>query len=486
MDVKTIKKKTISGIIWKFMERVLAQGISLIVTIVIARILDPSDFGVVSIVTIFFNFANVLISGGFNSALIQKKESDGKDYFAVLLISLLLSLVIYFVLFFTAPLIASLYDKSELVLIIRLMGLTLPIAAIKSIWTAYISSNLLFRKFFFATLGGTIVSGIVGIIMALKGFGPWALIAQQMINVAIDTVILIVTTRIKFVLKFSFERVKVLFRYGWKVYVSSIIASIYSEAVPLVIGIRYSADDLSFYTKGRSFPNFFSSVTTNTASSVLFPTLSKFQDDKEKLLQLTRRFIGVASYVAFPIMLGFFAVAETFVSVVLTDKWLPAVPYIRIFCIAFMFEMINVGNCETIKAMGKSGLFLIIEIIKKTGYFITIILFTVLTHDPIYLALAFIVCTAIAITVNSIPNIKLIGYSLKLQAIDILPNLLISAVMCVCCYFIGWIKINSLMVLVIQIVVGATLYFAMSVLTKNPSFMFILRFLKKDKNVKDD
>ena len=482
MEQQSIKRKTVLGFIWKFLERILAQGISLIVSIVIARILDPSDYGVVAIITIFFNFANVLISGGFNSALIQKKDSDGVDYFVILVVSLILSVFIYFVLFFTAPIIAKAYDKEELVLIIRIMGLTLPITAVKSIWTAYISSKLLFRKFFFATLGGTLFSGAVGIVLAIKGYGPWALIIQQMTNTIIDTIILIATTRIKFIFRFSIQNFKSLFRYGWKVYLSSVISCVYSETVPLVIGIKYSSDDLSFYTKGRSFPNFLSSAITNTMSSVLFPTLSKFQDDKETLLRYTRRFINVASFLVFPVMLGFFSVSDTFVRVVLTEKWLPAVPYIRIFCIACMFDMIHIGNCETIKAMGKSGTYLVMEIIKKTGYFIIILLFTIFTDSPVYLAIAFIACTFLAIIVNSIPNIRIINYSLKNQLIDILPNLLIASIMCACCFLIGFIKINTILLLFIQILSGVIIYLGLSFVTRNKALRYLLELVKSNKN----
>ena len=210
--MEDIKQKTITSTIWKFLERFMAQAVSLIVSILIARILTPADYSVVSIVTIFFTFANVLISGGLNTALIQKKDADDEDYSTVLYVSVLLSIVCYIILFFCAPLIARLYEQPSLILIIRIMGLTLPITALKSIWCAYISSTLQFRKFFFATLGGTLVSAVVGITMALNGFGPWALVAQQMTNTVIDTLILIISTRIHIVLKVSITKLKVVFK----------------------------------------------------------------------------------------------------------------------------------------------------------------------------------------------------------------------------------------------------------------------------------
>lgn len=479
MEENEIKTKTFSSVIWKFLERMGAQIVSFVVAIVLARILDPKDYSVVSIVTIFFTFANILISGGLNSALIQKKDADREDYSTILHVSVILSIIVYIILFVVAPYIAKLYEQEQLTLMIRVMGLSLPIVAIKSIWCAYISSTLQFKKFFFATIGGTIASAVVGLVLAYNGAGAWALIAQQMTNIVIDTIILIISTRIHILFTVSITKLKVLFKYGWKVFVSSIIGQVYSQAVPMTIGVKYSGADLAFYTKGRSFTDLITTMSTNTFSAVLFPALAKMQDDKQRLLQGTRLFIRVTSFFMFPLMLGLFAVAENFVIVLLTEKWLPAVPYIRIFCIASMFEMIHVGNCETIKAMGKSGTYLIMEIIKKTGYFLTITAFLFLTKSPEHLAVAFIVCTGIAIVVNSIPNIKLLGYKLRYQVMDVLPNLLTALVTCALVFCLNMLTINKLVLLLIQVIVGAGAYLGINLLIKNTSLLYLVSFIKR-------
>jgi O-antigen/teichoic acid export membrane protein len=479
MDNNEIKTLALSSVVWKFIERIGAQLVSFVVSIILARLLAPEDFSTVGIISIFFAIANVLISGGFNSALIQKKHADEEDFSIVLYVSVAISLIIYLILFFIAPYIAQLYEQENLILMIRIMGISLPITAIKSIWCAYISSTLQFKKFFFATIGGTIVSAFVGIFLAYNGAGAWALIAQQMTNIAIDTIILVITTRLHLVFKLSFKKLKILFNYGGKVFASSIIGQVYLQTVPLVIGVKYNALDLSFYTKGRSFPDLITATTTNTFSAVLFPTLAKVQDEKQKLLNGTRLFIRVTSFFMFPLMLGLFAVAENFVIVLLTEKWLPAVPYIRIFCLSSMFEMVHAGNCETIKAMGKSGVYLIMEIIKKTGYFLTIASFLFLTNSPQNLALAFIVCTVIAIIVNSIPNIKLLGYKLKYQIMDMIPNLLTSTLMCIVVYCLGMLTINSVLLLLIQILVGIVIYLAVNLLIGNSSLIYVCSFIKE-------
>ncbi len=476
--MEDLKSKTISSTIWKFLERFLAQAISLIVSIMIARILSPEDYSVVSIVTIFFTFANVLISGGLNTALIQKKDADNEDYSTVLHVSVLMSIILYVVLFVSAPLIANLYEQPLLILIIRVMGLSLPITAVKSIWCAYISATLQFRKFFFATLIGTLISAVVGFTMALNGFGPWALVAQQMTNTVIDTLVLIISTRIHIVFKVSITKLKVLFKYGWKVFVSSVIGVVYAETAPLAIGVKFTPTDLAYYSKGKSFPNLLSSTTTSTLSAVLFPVLARSQDNIPALLAYTRRYIQVTSFIIFPIMLGFLAVAENFVLVLLTSKWLPVVYYIQLYCLVCMFDVIAIGNCETIKAIGRSDVYLIMEIIKKSCYFAILISFIIFSNDPKSLAISSVVCTLVQILVNSIPNIKLIGYKFRHQIADLLPNLIIALIMAVVVYVVKYIAVAPFISLCLQVVSGVIVYMLLSMLTRNKNFKYIIQTLK--------
>ena len=389
-----------------------------------------------------------------------------------------MSIICYVILFFCAPLIAHLYEQPSLVLIIRVMGLSLPITAVKSIWCAYISATLQFKKFFFATIGGTLVSAVVGICMALGGFGPWALVAQQMTNTVIDTLILIIGTRIHIVFKVSITKLKVLFKYGWKVFISSIISVVYAETAPLVIGVKFTTTDLSYYTKGKSFPNFLSSTLTNTLSAVLFPVLARSQDDKPKLLAYTRRYMQVASFIIFPVMLGFLAVAENFVLVLLTEKWLPVVYYIQLYCIVSMFDVIAVGNCETIKAIGRSDVYLIMEIIKKSCYFLILILFIAFSNRPEIMAISAAVCTLVQIAVNSVPNIKLIGYKVGQQVADLLPNLIIALIMMVAVYAVKYLPLIPIVGLCLQVVSGVIVYIGLSILTKNRNFKYIWQTMK--------
>lgn len=473
------QRKILSGAVWKFSERIMAQVVSLAVSIIIARLLNPSDYGVVGIVTVFFAFANVVISGGFNTALIQKKDADKDDYNTVFTVSMLVALLIYFILFVSAPWIAKIYKNDILAGIIRILGLSLPVYALKSIVCAYVSANLKFRMFFFATLGGTVASAIVGITMAVNGYGAWALVAQQLTNTAIDTLILFMTTKLRLSVGITMSRLHSLFGYGSKIMLSSLLGVTFNQINPLFIGLKYSSAALSFYTKGKSLPETLSSSMTYTISSVLFPALAKFQDDKERLLRYTRRYMQVASFIVFPVMLGFFAIAENFVRIFLTDKWLPAVYYIHIVCLSEMFGVIAVGNCETIKAMGRSDVFLKIEIAKKIGYFVTLALFLAFTNTPEALAVSLLVCTVIQIIINSIPNIKLIGYKMLYQIKDLVPNLLISAAMCMLVMLLGSVNVPPVFLLVLQICAGCAAYSILAIVTRNPSLIFLMNIIKR-------
>ena len=469
-----LKNRAIFSTFWKFAERILAQLVSLIVSIIIARILMPSDYAVVSMVTVFFAFANVIISGGLNTALIQKKDADPLDYSSVLWVSLGISVVVYFILFISAPAIANLYHQPMLVAVIRVMSLILPVCVIKSIWCAYVSSALQFKKFFFATLGGTVLSGVIGVIMALKGFGAWALIAQQMTNILIDTVILILTTRIGIVLKVSYSKIKALFGYGWKLLVSSLVGTVYTNLSPLVIGIKYTPNDLSFFTKGESIPSVISSTSVHTLSAVLFPVIAKCQDDKKRVLECTRMFMRIGSFLLFPVMLGFFAVSDNLITVLLTEKWLTASYYVKIFCLTTMFDVVCIGNCETIKAIGRSDIYLKIEILKKTSYFVVLFAFIFFSNTPEIMVLSYIVCTVIQIVVNSIPNRRLINYRYKQQIADLMPSLLCSVAMCIVVSLVGLLPLNVYALLALQIVTGIGVYSALTFIFNRNTFKYVI------------
>lgn len=478
-STKNLKKKTVNGILWKGMERCCAQLVSMIVSIVLARILMPEDYSVVSVVHIFFTFCNLFISEGINSALIQKRDADELDYSTVFIINMGAAVVLYLIMFFAAPKIAQLYNNSIITPVIRVMALTFFINGYKAVLSAKISSDMQFKKYFMATIGGTLFSAAVGIIMALRGAGAWALVAQQMSNSFVGSVILTFTTRIRFKFCFSYERFKRLFDYGGKIFFASIITTIYNQIKPLIVGIKFSASDLAFYNKGESFPSIINSLISSTLTATIFPAMAKLQDNNEAIRNVTHRYICVMSYLIFPSLLGFFAVSDNFVRVVLTDKWIAISPYIKVFCIAYILELIQIGNINAIKAIGRSDLILKMEIIKKSIYTVIIIGFVVWGNKPVLLAVSAIVCNIVATVVNTCPNRKLIGYGYVDLLKDILPNLVISVIMCVVISMMNRINMNIYLLFFLQIITGVLIYLALSLLTKNNNFRYVLNTIRQ-------
>lgn len=472
-----LTQKTISGVIWKFSERIGAQLVTLIVSIVLARILLPEDYGIVALVTIVITILNVFVTCGLGASLVQKKTSDQLDFSTVFYSGIVISLFLYMILFFLAEPIADFYNNSQITWILRIMGLRLPLAAINSVQQAYVAKKMIFRKFFLATLVGTISSGIVGIVMAIKGFGVWAIVAQYLTNVTIDTIVLFITVRWKPSIQFSFRRLKRLISYGWKLLVSGLLDTGYNQLRSLVIGKKYTPEDLAYYDKGNNFPSIIATNVNASISSVLFASMSKIQDDKVLLKKATRKSIKICSYLIFPCMVGLAVVAEPFVKVVLTDKWLPMVPYLQIMCFVYAFWPVHVANLEVLKAMGRSDLYLILEIIKKTIG--VIILLITMWFGVFWMAMGMAINTVLSAFINAFPNRKLLNYSYREQFLDLLPNLLLCTLMGIPVFFMSYININIYLLLSLQVIAGILLYLVFSILFRNSSFLYLFTFIKK-------
>lgn len=359
------KRSVLSNLIWRFAERVGAQLVAFIVSVVLARILDPSAYGTVALITVFTVILQTFVDSGFGNALIQKKDADDIDFSTVFYTNSVFCVFLYFVVFFGAPFVAKFYGDLEITGYMRVLGLTVLISGLKNVQQAYVSRHMLFKKFFFSTLGGTVIAGIVGVFMAYHGFGVWALVAQQVINLTIDTTILWITVKWRPKRVFSAERLKSLFSYGWKLLVSCILDKVHTEIRSLIIGKIYTSADLAYYNRGLQFPQLVSTNVNTSIDSVLLPAMSNEQDNKQRVKDMTRRSIKVSTYVMAPLMIGMAFIAEPMVSLILTDKWLPCVYFMRLFCISFMFQPIHTANLNAIKAIGRSDMFLKLEIIKK-------------------------------------------------------------------------------------------------------------------------
>ena len=357
--------KIASNFVWRFAERCGAQLVTFIVSIVLARILAPEDYGQVALITVFTTIMQVFVDSGLGTALIQKKDADDLDFSSVFYFNFVVCLILYAGMFMAAPFIAEFYNDSSLTPIVRVVSLTIIISGIKGIQQSYVSRNMLFKRFFYATLGGTIFSAFLGIALAYAGAGVWAIVAQQLSNTAIDTLILWITVKWRPKKMFSWNRLKNLLAFGGKMLASSILDTLYNNIRSLIIGKMYSSSDLAYYDQGRKFPNVIVTNINTSIDSVLLPSMASEQDDKKRVKSMTRRAIKTSTYIMAPLMMGLAFCAEAIVGLVLTDKWLPCVPFLRIFCITYMFYPIHTANLNAIKAMGRSDLFLKLEIAKK-------------------------------------------------------------------------------------------------------------------------
>ena len=467
------KKAVLSGVFWKFSERIAAQVVSLVVSVILARLLSPSEYGAIAIVTVFITIANVFVTSGFGTSLIQKKDADNTDFSTVFYFTIVFSIVIYICLFFLAGPISDFYGMPVLKSVLRVLGLSIIIMGINSVQQAYVSRKMLFRKFFYATLGGTLVSAVVGVSLAYMGGGVWALVAQTLTNNVIDTIILHLAIDWRPIKVFSLQRLRVLFNYGWKLLIQGLVLQIYSSLRSLIIGKIYTSAELAFYTKGNQFPDLISTNIDTAINSALFPTMSKEQESIERVKTMARKTTQVTSYVMNPILIGFMAVAEPFISVLLTDKWLPAAPYLRICCVVLLFRASQTAILQAIKAVGRSDSILKVDFpirIVALGILMISIRFGVL-----YMALSEIVITIFGTVLYSFMASRIIGYTGKEVCADFMVNTLMAALMGILVWILGTIlPFGNIINIIIQILVGIMVYLVLSIVTKNSSYQYTL------------
>ncbi len=471
-----LQRKVFSGLVWKFGERIGAQAVSFLVSIILARLLLPSDYGVIALITIFIDIANVFVSSGFGAALVQKKDADELDFSSVFYFSIVMSWVLYIIVFLCAPVVAGFYDKEILTSVLRVMALKLPLAGVNSVQHAYVQKKMLFKRFFFSTLIGTVGSAVVGIVMAYTGFGAWALVAQYLFNSTMDTVVLWFTVRWRPVWRFSLGRMKYLFSFGWKMLASELIHTSYKQIRSLIIGKVYTEKDLAFYNQGGKLPNLIVTNINSSVSSVLFPAMTLKQDDTGKLKEMVRLSIRVSSYIMWPLMIGLLVMSEPIVRLMFTEKWLPCVPYMQIACIQFALEPVQTANVQAVKAMGRGRTYLIMEIVKKVFGIVMIV--AVMYQGVMAIAVTAMFVTFFAALVNSTPNRKYLGYTYLEQLVDLIPSILLAAAMGICVYGVGRLPVPDLLSIVLQVVSGAASYIILSVAFGVSQFRYLIDILK--------
>lgn len=470
----------IRSFFWKLFERLSTQLIQFVVTIVLARLLLPSEYGIIALITVFLALCNVIVDGGLNTALIQKKDADNVDFSSIFYFSIFLSIVLYVLMFAGAPLIAGFYKQSDLVPVIRILSLSLPFYAINSIQTAYVAKNMLFKRLFYSSFGAIVVSGAIGIYMAYKDYGVWALVAQSISSQVVTAIIMWITIRWRPLFVFSAERFQRLFGYGWKIFGANFITTLFVNARKLVIGKFYSPASLACYDKGGHLPsmvvdNIFSSIQT-----ILLPTLSESQDNREQVKTMMRRSTKLSCFLIYPIMVLMIVAAKPLVVLLLTETWINAVPFVQILCVSYFFRPITISNWEAIKALGYSDITLKLEILKKI---IDIAILVVTAMIGVYaIAIGQVIFNLICVFINLAPNKKLLNYGIKEQLVDAVPTLFVALLVGFVVYWIQLLPLHNFWIIFIQLILGGTLYLWFSSIIKEESYLYIKQIIKDNKS----
>ncbi|MCH6266011.1 lipopolysaccharide biosynthesis protein [Neobacillus citreus] len=472
-----LKNKVILSLIWKLLERGGTQGIQFILQIILARLLLPKDFGLIVLVTIFITVANVFVQSGLNTALIQKKNTNDLDYSSVFYFNIIVACILYFIIYLCAPLIANYFSEPELVTILRALSITLIIGAFQSIQNAIIAIRMLFKLLLQSSLFSIVISGTLGIAMAYLGFGVWSLVIQQITNTFLVTLILFLTLKWRPKLIFSLERLRELFKNGWKILGASLAEAIYTNLRSLIISKMFTADILGFYNRGKQFPAI---VVTNINGSILdvmLPTFSSQQDNIQKVKEILRRSIASSSFIVFPMMIGMAVIAEPLTYLLLTEKWLPAVPFLQIYCLIFALWPYQTAHMQAVIAIGRGDIYLAREVITKIIGLV--ILGITLFYGVNGIVIGEFLSSILATILFSSPNIKLLNYSYKEQFKDIIPSLAISLLMGLVAFSIKWMGLSMLHTLIIQLAVGIVVYFGLAMIFKIEVYRYLINTVKQ-------
>ena len=477
MRSEAMKSIVIINLFWKLMERGGTQGIQFIVQIILARLLLPEEYGIIAIVTIFITLAGIFVDSGLNTALIQKKNADKVDFSSVFWVGLALAALLYGILFIASPFLADFFDQPGLTEVVRILSVTLFLGVFNSIQQAVIAIRMEFKKLMVGSMGSVILSGIIGVIMAFMGFGIWALVGQQIAYRFFGTWILLILVDWKPSLEFSFHLFKKLYGFGWKLLVSSLINTLYHNLRTLIIGKLYDPAMLGFYDRGTSFPGYIITNINGSIQAVLFPALASCQEDRERVRSLMRRSVVTSAFIIFPMMAGLAVLAEPMILVLLTDKWLPAVPFLQMACVSYGLWPVHTANLQAINALGRSDIFLRLEIIKMV---MGLLVLGISIPFGIYLiAFGGVINGLISTFINAGPNKKLLGYGYRDQLRDIGPSLLLSLLMAGIVGLVGFLELEPLPHLLIGILTGILSYTLMAALLKLECYVYLLNTLKQ-------
>ncbi len=475
-----MKQKVIAGLFWKLLENGGSQGIQFLVAILLARLLTRAEYGTVGIIMIFITIANVIVQNGFSTALIQRQKADETDFSSVFYFSLGAAFLMYGILWGLAPWIGKFYGIRELSDIVRVLALVLFPGAVISVQTAWVSRQMEFKGLFLSTFAASVVSGMISVFMAYRGFGVWAMVGQQLAYYVCLMAVLFVTVTWKPAFLFAWKSIRQLLGFGWKLLAASLIDTLYNNLYGLIMGKIYNEEVLGVYNRGEQFPKLIVNNLGAAIQSVLLPAFSSKQGDMRAMRDMLRRAVRLSSFLVLPMLFGLCGVADTLVLALLGEKWLACVPYLRIMCVAYSFWPIHITNLQAINAAGRSDLFLKLEIVKKAMGLLG--LFAGIRFGPLVLIAIKAGLDFLTTFVNAWPNKRLLGYGIFRQWADILPSAGIAAVMGLLVYVVGFLAPGGSWVrLAIQVVCGVFIYVLLAAAFRMESFRYLLGVIRRGK-----
>lgn len=472
-----IGAKVRSGMIWTFIERIGTKVVQFSLQLLLARLLVPEDYGLCALLLAFINIATVFVNSGLNTALIQKKEADSLDFSSVLYLSLSISVILYVILFFLSPFIADFFNDKRLSLLMRVLAVSLIIGAFNSVQLSVLTRNMQFRKLFIANLLGMIVSAVVSIVMAMNGFGVWSIVIQYLINRLVVTLALFALVRWMPKLEFSWIRIKSLFSFGWKCMTTNFLSTIVTDIYIAVVGKFYPKSQLGVYDTGNKIPATISETFSSSLGNVLFPAFSKLQNDIPQLRAIVAKSNKISSFLIAPIMFAIIASAHPIISILLTDKWIGAVPFLQMACLLYALYPLHIANISAISAIGRSDVTLKCEIQKK----IVDLSFLALTVNfSIYwVALGQVLTSFVSLWINMRPNKKFLQYDVWQQIVDIIPTFIIAVVMCASMFLVDLFELSIVIGLTTKILIGLIVYLLLSYMFNRQTMISVLNIIFK-------
>ena len=475
MNDNSARNSIVGGMIWKMGERLLGQGVSFVVSVVLARLLVPDDYGLIALTTVCLNLANVFIISGFSTALIQKKDADERDFSTIFYCSQICSILLYGVLYLAAPLVAAFYERTELIRLLRVFALLLPLSVYNNIQNAYIARHMQFRKTFTASIISSVVSGTVGIVMAYLGFGVWALVVQSMTNSVVNTIVLCFTVPWHPTRTFCADSAKKMMNYGSRVLLADLSGTFFSELRSLIIGRVYTSADLAFYSKGQQLPTLITTNLSNTIIAVMFPALSNESDNLEQVKQMTKRSMKVLSFTMVPCMMGLAAVMEPLILLLFTDKWAQTIPYGQVLSLSYCIAMFTTLSLQVLKAIGRSDVVLKLEFIKKPVYVLLLVIGVKINVFAIAFTMLVYDCYGTMVNMSQLK--KYIGYSLREQFRDLMPAFALGIAMAAVVLLIPMFD-SLILTLAVKVLAGVAVYAGGAALFKVETFTYLWGVLR--------